>query len=203
MPRRAKKKTGLSTRQSSAVAKIAKKVVYKQAENKYFDTLTGVSYTDVGIMIDLSLVPQGDTDITRDGDQLYATSLQIRGYLTVADNTNVARVIVFRWKCDSVPLNDNILDTTYKGSVNYVNSGYHHDGRSDFVVLSDKTYNMQLGTNRSQMRYYLNKKLNHKINYNAGTTAGRNKIYMFVISDSAAIAHPTINTITRLNFRDF
>lgn len=182
---------------------VAKSVIAKQSELKYFDTLVGVSADYSGSLGCLSLVPQGDTDITRDGDQLYATSMQIKGYISCADTTNQFRVIIFKYKPEATPTDDDILATATKGSVNYVNAPYHHDGRNQFVILSDRRYNLALSTNKAQVNISHNLKLNTKIKYSAGGTTGYNQIWYFVISDSAAATHPSVNMTSRLRFRDF
>lgn len=185
------------------VRKIAKSVIAKQSELKYFDTTVGISADVSGFLGCLSLVPQGDTDITRDGDQLYATSMQIRGYINAADATNQFRIIVFMYKPETSPTNDDILASATKGSVNYVNAPYHHDGRSAFTVLSDRSYSLVLGQSNDRKAFKVNVKLNKKLKYNAGTTAGYNQIWYMCLSDSAAATHPGVSMTSRLRFRDF
>lgn len=182
---------------------VAKSVIAKQSELKYFDTTVGPSIDDAGYLSCLSLVPQGDTDTSRDGDQLYATSMQVKGYFSCADTTNQVRLIFFIWKPETSPTNDDILATTTKGSINYVNAPYHHDGRGSFTVLSDRCYSLALGTTSAKKQFSHNIKLNKKLKYNAGTTAGYNQIWFMVLSDSAAVSHPSVNMTSRLRFRDY
>lgn len=201
MPTRYRRKPKRQTL-DKRVRKIAKSVIAKQSELKYFDTTLGVSADISGSLGCLSLVPQGDTDITRDGDQLYATSMQIKGYLNCTDATNQFRIIVFKYKPEATPINDDILASATKGSINYVNAPYHHDGRSQFVVLSDRMYSLAL-TNTPKPHFNLNIKLNNKIKYSAGGTTGYNQIWYMIISDSAVATHPYVQMTSRLRFRDF
>lgn len=180
---------------------VTKSVLASQSELKYFDTLATAAPDYAGYLQNLSLVPQGSTDISRDGDQLYATSIQIRGNITLADTTNYLRVILFCWKSDTTPDQDDILTTTYKGSTNYVLAPYHHDGRSMFTVLSDRTY--FLHADKTQVQFNITKKLNKKMFFNAGGTSGKNQVWAMTLSDSAAVSHPSVAMVSRLRFRDF
>lgn len=178
-------------------------IVNRGRENKYHDTLLSVTEEYGGSVYSISDVPQGDTDITRDGDQFVQRALRIRGKVVVADSHNLLRMLVFRWKQDDTPTVSDLLSSTYVGSVRAPYSPYHHDGRTNFTVLFDKTYltdsyktAVQIDTKWINLR-------NKKQYMTAGSsTAGKNKIYVMIISDSAAEPSPLCDIVSRLTFTD-
>lgn len=183
------------------IRKVAKSVINSQSELKYFDTAAAAAPDHAGYLQCLSLIPAGSSDTSRDGDQAYMTSMNIRGSVMLADTTNYLRVILFVWKAESTPINDDILSATFKGSTNYVLSPYHHDGRTNFTVLSDRTYSLH--SDKTQINFNITKKLNKKILFNGGGTTAKNHIWMMTLSDSAAASHPSISVVSRVRFRDF
>lgn len=190
-------------KKTAEMRKIAKDTVMKLSEPKYHDVTIGACPDyGAGSMLDLSAIAQGTTDISRTGDEVYATSIQCRGYVSCADATNIIRLIFFVWKLESVPTGDDILATTSKGSINYVSAPYHKDGRTNFVVKYDKTYALSLGNDTDQKVFEFSKKLNKKIHFNAGTTTGKNKLYLFALSDSGVASNPCVNCISRIYYRD-
>lgn len=201
---RKKLRNDIRTKQglNKQIRKVTKNVINRQAELKYFDTTVGVCPDYSGNLGCLSLIPAGSSDTSRDGDKAYLTSMQVRGYVSASDTTNVMRVIFFVWKEDGTPLNDDILSSTTKGSINYVNAPYHHDGRGQFIVLSDRTYNLTLGASNDHKLFKANIKLNKNLKFNGGGTSAYNHIWYMVLSDSAAVSHPCINMTSRVRFRD-
>lgn len=188
------------------VAKIARRVVKSQSEHKYFDFSSATGFDYGGSVLDISAVTQGgSTDVTRSGDELRATSLLVNMLITVADATNLCRIICFKWKQDSglaTPGVGDILNTI--GSTSAPLSPYVHDQRGNFTVMYDKTWNLVLNTSRESVVRKVKIKMGKKgkINFNGGGTTGRGKFYLLFISDSAAVPNPSFRLITRLNFID-
>lgn len=193
------KKKGLNPKEKNQV----KKLISSGRENKYLDVLLATSELYGGAVYSLSNVPQGDTDTTRDGDQLVQRAIRIKGNSIVADSTNIARLIVFRWKNESTPVVGDILSATYVGTSRAPFSPYHHDGRTNFTVLYDKnfatdTYNIQ----RTFDTGWINLR-NKKQYFTAGSaTAQKNGIFCLIITDSAAVSNPFLNLVSRLTFQD-
>jgi len=188
----------------STTVKLIKKVIKGVAEHKYFDVASGVGFDYNGSIVDISAIPQGDTEITRDGDQLGLISFQTKFILSCSDATNAVRVIIFKWKMDSAFGPPSTTDILYNvGSTYAPVAMYNHDRRDCFSVIMDKSYELILGTSRAETPLVkFGKKLKGKIRFNVGATSGKNKIYAMYISDSAVVGNPTIRAIFRINFVD-
>ena len=73
--------------------------------------VSGAVSTSLGIN-SLTDIAQGDTDITRDGDQLYMGSITFFKQWINADNVNTCRFIVFQWFPATTPVGTDILNTS-------------------------------------------------------------------------------------------
>lgn len=171
------------------------------AEKKFFQvTGTSVAIDENGGVVNISDISQGDTDITRDGDQLLVRSIELACSFVVADATNLMRLLVVQWMPQGVPALSDVITST--GGPLACLAPYLHDTRYQFRVLYDKrvavdTYNPIKIIHKRLIRIPI-----RKIQYVAGTNVGNNKIYAMFISDSAAVSHPTVNYQFKLNFSD-
>lgn len=198
------KNKSLSVKQKAKVQQIVKKVIKKDQEWKHF-RLNQNTATDVaGIIQDCTLVSQGDTDTTRDGDMLQASSLGVRYSLTQNESShNIVRMIFLQWYPSSVPTVSDILLVT--GGLEVL-SMYNTDQAPNYKILYDKTHYMnQRFTSASSVvgKSMKLKSFRPKFQYVASTTVGTNHIYMLAISDSAiGGVDPLVKVVTKLNFRD-
>lgn len=179
-------------------------VITKTAEKKYWDTsVTSTPVSASGTVLDLTPIPQGDTDQSRDGDQLTLRSIQGRFQFIAADATNICRIIIFQWFIDTTvsgvsPLVDQVIQT-----ISNPLASYNHDGRYNFRILYDRTFSMDTTDDLTASgRIYIYKGLRRKVQYHGGVTGGKNKIYILYISDSGAITHPSLTYYTRVTFSD-
>lgn len=202
LPRKSKKvKKGPVTRQE--VVKIANRQIAKQSEKKYLSTLTSIAKDWNGSVLDLCNIAQGDTDGTRDGDELYVKSVRVKSLVSVADTYNICRTILFQWYDDTTPTGADILSNTYVGTINAPLAPYHHDLSSKFKILYDKT--ILLDTYHPYMLLdtgYITGGFKRKVQFSSGGTTGVNKIYLLQISDSGALTHPTMLAVAQVNFTD-
>lgn len=111
-------------------------------------TLTPGNTAAVGV---LTPIPEGDTEQSRTGEKVTLRSIDMR--ITLIPNasalTDSMRVIVFRWKGDTVgsaPGASKIL----KSATN-IDSPYNEDYRDQFVVLFDKTVAVSNAVGNKQM----------------------------------------------------
>lgn len=196
-------KKKLNKDQYKAVKTLISKQISKRAEKKYFNGSYSLSsYDHNGTIRELTPIPQGDTDVTRDGDSLYLRSMRVNGELVLGDTTNIVRVIVFQWLETDTPVPANILSSTYVGTSNAPLAPYHHDSRRLFRILYDRKF--VLNANRPNALYdtgYL-RIPKRKVSYIAGGTTGSNKLWVLLISDSGAVVHPTISVLSRATFND-
>lgn len=158
-----------------------------------------VSYS--GSLEDMTAIIRGDGDTQRDGDRLLPTSLQISYICHGETFTSAFRIIIFRWKPDSVPIVTDIVPTTGSGYV--ITTGFQHDQRNQFEILYDKKH--VVSNNGGSELVVVTKSLKmakKQIDYSAGTTAGSNKIWVLAFSDRSLATSGTIAMSYRLNFTD-
>lgn len=207
----------LSKKQKYEVAQI----VHRQQELKFvvFNAAAfGVSTTP-GIFSTPFDVAQGDTDSSRDGDQLMwcghidLTLQVINGQGATGDVYNTVRVILFQWHPMSVPTAADVLLTGPSAAIDIV-SQYNHDRRFEYKVIFDRSFttvgnnntatnppmaNVTTGIKRFKVALTNCQK---KSQYTGGSTVGTNKFYILYVSDSAVVAHPTMEYSTKVVFRD-
>lgn len=137
---------------------------------------------------DMMNVALGDTDITRDGDQIHARFLKMKIRMTVADDTNSFRLILFR----------NDKNTTPSGLPGTVLGCFEPEFYQKWgPVKYDKTFvlnnNYSGQSVQKIIEFYI--PLKHTISYDVPTASRPSKgNYWFAwISDSAVAAHPTLD----------
>lgn len=203
---RSKSDVPVSSPQSTeyrSFVRTVKAIANKAGEKKYFSVSSGGFQTVdwSGTVTSISNIQQGDTDVTRDGDQAYIRSLELQWEASVGDTFNVLRFIVFQWFPATTPTVADILLTS--GSNDGVLSPYTHDTRFQFKILYDRKMHLNTNTPNMSYRYRIWKDFKYnRIQYLGGTTDGQNKIYVLKISDSGAITHPSVANFTKLNFSD-
>lgn len=201
---------GLSQRQKKQV----KRIINAEHEPKYILSASSYQYIDSnGWTLDLSPIAQGDTDVSRDGDQVRPRSL-VFNYQIFLNNSTVtacqARVIIFRWIPfdTTAPTVADLLNST--GSNYSVMSTFVHDKRDNFEVLYDNYHMATTWLNGSSTQPYykdINIPLtaNKPIKFVAGSTVGENKIYALVICDVSSAQttnRPQLSYYTQLNYID-
>lgn len=205
-----KRSTKKDSRIKTMVRQIARQEVQSRAEKKYHlasESAISVPY-GTPTLSSLSDVAQGDTDISRDGDSLYARSVRVRGEWAVDGTIPTAatiRLIIFRWFPDSstdAPAVTSILSSAYTSSARVVSAPYHHDMRSKYRILYDKNMIVIPSTAvecRTFDTGYI--RLGFKINYLASGTHGSNKLYILITSSVNSDA-PDGNYVAKMTFND-
>lgn len=192
--------------------KQVKRIVGAQQELKYLDTVTNAySISTSGAIFQLCSIPQGDTDISRDGDRVYLKKMYVRGTVRVNDETNIVRLIFFQWKPNTAATIAQILLNGPSGSPD-VQSNYAHDQRQMYKILYDKTWVLAgpgttpetpvTPTTTRHFQCILSRGLIRQLQFTAGTTTGTNQIYYLALSDSSIGAHPTLSMSTKVMFTD-
>lgn len=194
-------------REKLATQKYVKKALHTLVETKYFDTTsTGTSIDYSGTLVNLTLIPQGSTDVTRVADKATLRAVRLNFAFGVGDAFNEFRIIIFQWYPNTTLLSPIVADIlAYTGSNLACQSPYVHDYQNQHAVLLDRRFQLVNGTEAAVMvrKYKLPMKYCRKtINFTAGTTGGSNHLYALFISDSAAATHPNVQYITRVYFDD-
>lgn len=201
-----KKKTqnkSLGKKQARAVKSIVKKTLKSENEWKNHQVYAVANVATGTTIVDTCAVPQGDTSITRDGDQLMASSLHLKYDWEGADSYNHCRLMVFQWYPDTTPTGADILDSSVVPSSNAHMYPYNTKTAESYKVLYDTvrlcTAVSVPVTNTIQKKIRIPRP---KIKFSAGTTTGTNKVYLLFVTDSAAAPNPNLTYHTKLNYRD-
>lgn len=206
-----------------------RKIVQKGYELKWFQpSLSSQAITSAGTVVGMTDIPQGDTDQTRDGDQVsLAGALKLNYQLDVdlgndiLQQTPTIRIVVFQWHPQTEsggatePTLANLFNNGPSGAPD-VYSFFNHDNRFMFTVLLDRihrlvgpggattlAYNPKVSLIKRHIVKY-KKRVRRKIQFSAGSTViAVNHLYICYLSDLAADAqNPTITWTAKLVFHD-
>ena len=196
---------GYSRYRKKQFVKRVQHVITKTAEKKFYPvSQLPTAVSEAGILWSLSSVPQGTTDVTREGDQLRLRSIEFNYQCIVADTTNTMRVIVFIYKPPAIPTVTDILQGPVSTAVAPL-SPYNHDNRYNYQVLHDRLYQLDSVTQlvTKKLKIWKIPNILRKVQYVAGSiTLNMNGVYVLAISDSAAVTHPTFGFHSKVNFSD-
>lgn len=209
-----RKCTGLSRRSyrkvtkpksKKQISKLVKQIVSKEAETKFFYSTygpTGIDYS--GTIVDISAIPQGSTDNSRNGDTLRYKNLYISGNIVAGDATNLLRMIIFRWKPNVGTSVGSVLTASTLGTALAPHSRYYHDFLPQMRIIYDKLITVN-AVSKPQVAFkcVLTKGIKDvKAQFSAGSTNATNRLYVLLLSDSAAIPNPTVAFAVSIQFQD-
>ena len=190
-PRR-RKKTNLRA--------LIRKEIYGNMETKHFSTTyneSPVSDTSGGVtrFFHVTGISQGDTNGTRDGNQVRLTTIYGKFTLIGKDTTNELRCVIGRYK------KGGYTATPFGGTLE-TNTPIDLD---DIEVLSDRLYTV--GTAGANIRTFtVFKKFGRRprlIQFDStGATDVNTMYFVYFVSDSVAADHPLINGYVRVFFKD-
>jgi len=209
-----KKAPGLKTgghRESSApereIRKLAKRLDKVMLELKYFaladDSYGSISYNGTDFIQPITTIPQGDTDNTRDGDQVTLHSIEFRLSIKISTTTpTFLRVIMFQWKPNTIPVYAQILLDKHNTS-NACMSMYQHDSRQMYNILFDTLVEVDTVSHPAHCVHHLQMKgFAPKIQYTSGsTTVATNMIYVLACSD-VLTAGPQVIFYSKVTYYD-
>ena len=167
-----------------------KKMIDKEVDRGYKDTVaddTDVTWNNDPV--ELTAIAEGDSDTTRDGQQIQLTGLNIRINTRPGASqtvTTTCRLIVFRWMKDSAPSFNSILDLA--GGIDAPASQLNlTTNKGEYQILHDKSFICAADSGspfyHRAFKHYL--KLNGTVTYSgAGSTTGiKGRLYYQFISD--------------------
>lgn len=178
------------------------KVVKRTQEKKFYPFANSTTVSSVGYLLDLTTIPQGDTDTTRDGDMLRVSSIQVNFAWAAADAYNICRMVMFQWMPASSPGSPPALADIFADTTNAVISTFAHDTRKSYRILLDRTCVVDADDPMKICKMYVYKKFMRNIQYAGGTTTGRGNIYVWLVTDSGAVTHPAVTWSGKTNFTD-
>jgi len=185
------------------VKKLIKQHEQQVVEHKYYDLAdTLASLSSTATILDVSAVPQGDTDRTRDGDRISPISISLHYYINGETYSGIVRVMMFRWLPNSVTDTPGASELFHAPS-QIIISPFVHDQRGQFNVLYDKTH--VVCNNGGSEISVVNKtvKLARKqIDYSNSGVEGSCKLYLLFVTDRVLATSPYGYVRTRLNYTD-
>lgn len=194
-------------KKKAASVMTVKKMINKVQEKKFYDLIVDDATSTSGTILSLTDIAQGDTDFTRDGDQINVKSWNFRFQMTGADNSNAYRIIIFRWNVPTnyrVPVVSDILNVSGLPVTAIPNAQYVFDNKrqKQFSVVYDKILGVAAagpGIIVKATKAYVN---GLPISFNASTTDGEGKLFMLLLSDSNTLAHPRLSGVFRTVYTD-
>lgn len=197
------------------IKRVVPRMISKKTELKYIDTVIDCDVNNSTVVQDLSIVPQGTTNVTCIGDTILPKRLDVRLYTYSLDFFQVVRIIIFRWKPINIvviptqPSYTNII-TGSATTFDQVNWGYVVQGRDQFEVLLDTTYSQSGYVASAQATSSSVKSLvkilplaKKSIEFtNTNGVVGSNKLYMLVLGDQLTPTTGKLKGVVRLNFTD-
>ncbi len=196
-----------------ATKSYVRRVVGSKIETKSFVgfSISSVSVSfDVPIMQQVSDVVTGDINLTRDGDVIDPTMLELRYDLLPTDATEsvIARIICFQWMADAdddTPTGNDVLNSA--GAASDINQATETGGAGNKIrILYDRRHAMGT-TNAGNLQYTLGfirvpGKRMARI-YFDGTASKKGHIFVFATSNmNAANNEPIMRLNGNLKFKD-
>ncbi len=177
-----------------------KAMKYLNTEHKHFDTQVQAIFTDAGVIATLNLIPQGDTDTTRDGDSIKMMSLTLRGACFNTVSSNI-RIIIFHDKQDQVLIPADLLEAAYFASVNATNAPKNYDYRFRSKILFDRNFALS-ANGKNQYNFHKQIKLLIRTQFDAGTTNITTGALKVCYIGDQPVTFPAMNIVYRLTFVD-
>lgn len=171
---------------------------YKVTDSSY---AVGIDYTGEIISLIGNLTRGDDYKNNFSGGRITPVGLEARYNVSVADSSNIVRVMIFQWFDKTTPTTATVLETV--GSTYAVHSAKFLTNRDNIKILSDKCYAMDTYNTVVVDKVYIKGKKLTNIEFPTGAvTAQKGGLYMLFVSDSAAAANPGIDLYTRITFTD-
>lgn len=214
VPRKPRKKGAtLSTPVKRSIAVAVRRSIKYSGESKYYYTSLGTTNYDWnGTLQNLSLVPQGTTDVGRIGDAITPMNLEIKGQCVLNSAVRtfcMSRMIIFRWLQNTDDTAPNVADIVdFVGTDQVTNSAINHDKRTDINVLLDTgpvaLHSYGLSGYHPKM-YNINKRIKlagQEIKYVGAGTNAKNHLYVLFLTDVSAANLPYYRFEFKLNYKD-
>lgn len=199
-----KKKTYRKYKKPS-LYKMVSNMIQKKKETKHLDLNANLTYTsgigNAGSMVEISAIPQGDTESSREGLQIYHNSIHLD--LNFVNETggsyNKIRLVCFKWDDDTLPVASTFFATGYS---TYVQTPYSWPLDPKMKIIFDKKILVDNDDPTTFIRVW--KKLNGKCRFtgSASNSGIQGRIFLFIASDSIALPHPTCTGYVRYTYKE-
>lgn len=189
--------------------------ILRQAETKQIvissSTAGALTCLDEFGFRQLSANAQSTTDLTHIGDEMTPVKFNMNLRLLAGDATNLVRIIVFQWLDDATAATPDAALWNWNSDANTTEAPLgmlDYSRRSSVNVLYDSgPISMVAGTSADSYQWV--KRLSipgsrlrtMKLNRGSGS-GGKGQFYIGYCSDSAAVAHPSIEYTSQILFKD-
>lgn len=195
----------------SAMSVARKALRFSKGEQKFIDTQgTAAAMAGTGVFVQLTNIGQGNTDITRQGDQIRLTSLDFNAFVKVGTSgsalgTNYGVYLIEDKQTNGAELiTGNLLTDTTIGDniVTHLNL----DNKFRFRILKRwKGYVNLAGKSSAYLKFYHKFPDSYKIRYNGTGTditalSSKSLILLFMCDEATNVS--TITHSTRIRFLD-
>ncbi len=187
------------------VASAVKKLI--NVEKKFHDVhITATAVVETAVITQLTNIPQGDTDITRDGAQVKIWSLFIKYFVSAnasAVGTITRHIVVLDRQTNGAiyAIGDLLINTTTQ---DIINSPVNLDNKFRFTILYDQVHMM--GAGGKVISYgKIFRKMEHKLRFESSTPSIADlnfKSLSFVSISNQPTNTPTITMFSRLLYID-
>jgi len=169
---------------------------WKQTKFTYFPLSTTVS--NAGSFSDFSAISPGTGQDQRIGSSIQHLKFRMRGQITLADTTNLFRLLTFVWHVDNTSDNPQAAEILMDSSNPL--SGFIHYVPKRFTILTDNLWSLDAYHPTAAFDIDVPvKKL--RSTFTSGNT-GQGHIYVFALSDSSGIPHPALNMEVEKYWKD-
>lgn len=202
-----KKQAKLNQRQKKEV----KRIVGVRQEKKYVGMFKSISSSSTPDLTLCTAVSQGLTDSSnRIGDSIRISHVQLRMVFNsnVQDIYNIFRVILFRWRestdgTTAAPPWSSIINDTNYTFVSPINVDNLRAGK--LIVLYDSLHQVSTNNNAYGMvnRTFYGKTIGRKtIDFISSGLTAVDHIFLYVVSNSSVLPHPTVDVNVYTYFTD-
>jgi len=181
-----------------SLTRVVNQILDSKMEKKWISQDYSSTVSNTATLIDLTSIGQGNNAITRVGASITVKSFEINSIFTIADTTNIIRMMVFEWipsDTSDAPSSSELLLTASS-----VLSPVLPYKPSRFKILYDK--NLVLDTYHPILENKFKLKLDHQVQYDLSVDTGSRHLYLYLQSDSGASAHPGVAFNSVLKFVD-
>lgn len=202
-----KKKARLNTQPS--LRALVKQEINRVADKKVSlvsSPSTGTLVNASGTLVNMTALIRGNGSVNSfEGDSVQPLSFLMRYGWQIADSYNYCRVILFQWNGASAPSVDAILDTTGTllgtGAAPFAEKQW--DTRKSYKIYYDRVHLLDASHPESYEKVYVKLPNAKPTQFLYGTdvvqTGG---IYLILLTDSTATAHPSIKYAAQLLYTD-
>jgi hypothetical protein len=169
-----------------------KRLIVKESEVKRIDSTSTAGVSSFGTITTLSAIAQGTADNQRIGNRVRARSLILSGIWQGADTTNFVRVMIVRGNNRNLLLADmpslygipdnSLMTVLYDHKMNLANIG-------DFNIYQKPV----------DFRHKLN---NMQCHWDQADLPLQGHIYLYLLSDSTAVNHPSFSYELAMYYTD-